>query len=229
MRFVWVLAGVFLCQPVLVIAQEGSDSERAQNLYRRATLAFEAEEWSEAAELYARAHALEPHPELLYNLALSQERSLQDEEALATYRAFIAATDEGAPKRDEARSRANTLETRLRTPAGVPAVSEPSVGASNAGPTVLVVAGAASTLAAAGTLVGRLVLRSSLEGACVDGGCEAPQHASVDRYHRLGVTSWVLLGVGVATTLVGVLLWSKGDARLEASTDGQRLVVRGTF
>lgn len=230
MRSVWLVVVLWVVLPSsLLIAQDvAGTSEQAQNLYHRATLAFEAEEWSEAAELYQRSYDLEPHPELLYNLALSQERGLRDAQALETYQAFIAATAEDSPKHREAQTRARTLQTRIdqaRRAQVHPGEDAPS----RALPLTSVVVGAASLAAAAGTLIWRLQVRSTLNDECTAGGCEGPQHGLVDRYDRLGVASWVLLGVGAAASLTGILLWSSDAGSQEVATDGQRLLVRGTF
>lgn len=232
--FIFCIADTAMAQDSPVEAAEAAlseSSERARALYVRATLAFEAEEWAEAAELYERSYEVEPHPELLYNLALSQERNLADEQALATYRAFIEATEPGAPMHDEAVSRANTLQTRLRggSDAGAGPINAPEEPTGNGLPIALVAVGGVALAAAVGTLVGRLVVRGDLNEACANEVCLPEAHGQVDRYNRLGAASWALLGVGAAASLAGILLWSSGDGTQEVTSDGFGLQWRGVF
>jgi hypothetical protein len=105
MRTLWtggLLALFGLLSTSLARSQPDQDHagqrQEAKETFDRATQLFEAGQPAQAAELYRRAHELEPHPAVLANIALSYDRAGDRVEAVRYYRRYLAAPVRSADK-----------------------------------------------------------------------------------------------------------------------------------
>ena len=98
------------------IQQAGLDELQRMGriLFNRAKERFAAADYAEAAQLFEQAYRLSQHPELLYNVALSCERSGQIERAIDTYQLYTITVPEGRLA-EESRSRVLSLQALLKT------------------------------------------------------------------------------------------------------------------
>ena len=124
-RIWWLL----LSLAVAVIAVPGmSSAENAESVgvKNRATQAFKAGRFDEAAKLFEEAFDLNPLGNLLYNIAFCYEKSGNKTAAIKFYKRFLDAVP-GAPQKTELLERisrlARTLDSRYRQ---VKVVTEPA-------------------------------------------------------------------------------------------------------
>ena len=106
------LAGLLALTLIFTAAPGAAQVEEAQRLAEQAGEAFQAFDFSEAAELYARAFDLDPHPVILYNQARCYEELHDLPHALAVLRRALVL---GATGRvlEAINAKATELETRL--------------------------------------------------------------------------------------------------------------------
>ena len=76
---------------------DGTVRKQAAQLFEQGMAAFQASEFETARHKYEESYAIAPHPYTLYNLALTYERLLEPELAIATFERFLAQL----PKPDE--------------------------------------------------------------------------------------------------------------------------------
>lgn len=67
-----------------------ANRKQAAQLFEQGLSAFQSGEFETARQRYAESYALAPHPYTLYNLALTYERLLEHETAIATFERFLA-------------------------------------------------------------------------------------------------------------------------------------------
>ncbi|MDQ3037156.1 MAG: tetratricopeptide repeat protein [Myxococcota bacterium] len=82
-------------------------------LFEQGLEAYRDGRFEEAAELFGRAHAIEPVPDLSYNLARALENAGRHEEAAAAYRRYLDERRD-APDRRGIEERIRGLEERAR-------------------------------------------------------------------------------------------------------------------
>ena len=109
------LAVSALC-PASAMAQQGSDSQQAGDssarfdaLVVQAQAAYEAREYDRAVELFEQAYALEPQPNILYNIAHIHERAGQIDKAITRYDEFLTAPEADVDLRRDALERRKLL------------------------------------------------------------------------------------------------------------------------
>jgi len=98
--------------PESAAAVSGEARAKAAQLFEQGLSAFQSGEFERARQQYEESYAVAPHPYTLYNLALTYERLLEHELALATFERFLAQL----PKGDEggAAQRPDRLQDSLR-------------------------------------------------------------------------------------------------------------------
>jgi tetratricopeptide (TPR) repeat protein len=125
-RFLVVLAVVFPAAPV------ASAEPGARELYEQGARAYREARYEEAIELMLRAHRLEPHAELNYDLGRAYEGAGDLERAIASFREYLRLAPH-AKDRAVVEARIQNLERRV-------AASQPrvSVTSNPAGATVAI-------------------------------------------------------------------------------------------
>ncbi len=208
--------GILLASPAS--AQDDGDvaREEAAAAFHAGEAAYRAGRFPEALTYFERAYELTREPDVLYNIATVQDRLRRDEDALASYRAYLEAVPD-TEGRANIEARIQVLEAAIaanRAPAPLPAEPavvepepspEPAPTASSepgAGPWVLVGIGAA--LAVGG---GVLVGVAAADQSTVEGARGVPWSEVEGAYERvpiLSTTGWIALGVGVAVVGAGI-------------------------
>ncbi|MBN8612461.1 MAG: tetratricopeptide repeat protein [Deltaproteobacteria bacterium] len=98
---------------------------RAVRLFEESEIAFAEHRYPTAVALLREAHALEPEPILLYNLARAYEELGDDVHALEALDGYLA-TDLDAPSRTEALARRDRIAARIALRPPPPPIEEPS-------------------------------------------------------------------------------------------------------
>lgn len=101
-----------IAPPAPAFAQKGDKKKLAKEYVDAGLAAQEAGDYDGAIELYQKAYALVPHPILHFNIGQAHRLAGRDEEARASYEAYLDADPEGA-KVKEARSFLKEIEARL--------------------------------------------------------------------------------------------------------------------
>lgn len=84
-------------------------ARKVEELASKATAAYRAKDYEQAIELFEKAYALEPVPNLLYNIARSYEKLERWDEAIAKYEQFIVAPEVDSEARQSAMKRVDRL------------------------------------------------------------------------------------------------------------------------
>lgn len=113
-----VLTGGVVAMPRSAEAQattaEADAEDRAGRvLFDAGAEAYAAGRYDEALRNFVRAYELSGRPELHYNIALAHDRLRHDDEALASYRRYLAEAPATGPHRGEVESRVAVLERSL--------------------------------------------------------------------------------------------------------------------
>lgn len=92
MRLALLLFGLTLL-PATALAASKQDSKKAAALVQEANRDYAAGRYAEAAAALEKAHALAPHPRILYNLARAYDQAGELEKSLETYQRYIASPE----------------------------------------------------------------------------------------------------------------------------------------
>lgn len=87
-----------------------ASDDAARILFEAGAAAYDAGRYEEALDDFQRAYELSQRPVLHYNVALALDRLRRDEDALGSYRRFLAEAPATAPHRGEVESRVVVLE-----------------------------------------------------------------------------------------------------------------------
>jgi tetratricopeptide (TPR) repeat protein len=101
-----------IAPPAPAFAQKGDKKKLAKEYVDAGLAAQEAGDYDGAIELYQKAYALVPHPILHFNIGQAHRLAGRDEEARASYEAYLDADPKGA-KVKEAKSFLKEIEARL--------------------------------------------------------------------------------------------------------------------
>lgn len=226
---VWLCAVLLASVASPVSAQEDRHT-RAVRLFEESETAFAEHRYEAAAALLREAHALEPEPVLLYNLARAYEELGDDDRALEAIDAYLA-TDLDARSRTEALERRGDIAGRiaLRPPPPTPDHTTPETGVAHddgeAIPIGLVVAGAVLAVTAAA-----LAIASEVEHArASDPNTSA--YGAIDALHARDALAIArdVLGAAGAVAAVGGGIWFVLVPRAAATEAGASLRLGGTF
>lgn len=213
-------------------AQTGESAEAPDSAESAARAEFEAGrdafdqgEYERALDYWRRSYDISHAPELLYNMGTALDRLRRNGEAIDIFSRYLEERAD-APNRAEVEARLEVLREAQAEPEPEP---PPTTGPrSIVGPLVLIVTGGAAAIAG-GVLIGiALADKSTVENA--------PPGARWDDYmgerDRVGTFSTVgaiLLGVGAAAAVTGIIWIAIGgdDAEVAALPGG--VSVRGRF
>jgi tetratricopeptide (TPR) repeat protein len=221
MRLVAAMAGFALVlAPSLSFAQakpaSASDQEAAKAHYLAGSAYYEQADYADAVREFNEAYRLSKRPDLLYNLAISYERLDQFDHAIDALQRYLVEKPE-AQDRALIQSRIENLEKRRDTPkppappvaaAPAPAPPPPPPRRPRHLPSLVVGGlGAAALLAAIGTGVSAQLLHDDLDSRCFNHTCAPSDQADIDRGKALTISTDVLIGVGAAAVVTGVVLF----------------------
>ena len=116
--------------------QELQEQAEVERLSAAGVEAYKAKEYNKAVGLFQQALAIQPVPNLLYNIARACELMGDDRKAVFYYTKFIRAQDVSDAARDKARGRLADLEARMLAASPAPEPTNWEEGASD-GPVVL--------------------------------------------------------------------------------------------
>jgi tetratricopeptide (TPR) repeat protein len=194
-----------------------NDQEAAKAHYLAGSAYYDQADYANAVREFNEAYRLSKRPDLLYNLAISYERQEQFDHAIAALERYLVEKPD-AQDRAIIQSRIENLEkrrytTRLTTPPQAAAPLAPVVTAAPPARTRHVVSltvgaiGVAALAAALGTGISAQLLHDDLDRRCPGRVCRPSDQPDIDRGHALAVSTDVLIAVGAAATVTGVVLF----------------------
>jgi hypothetical protein len=137
MRTLRAAAFALLCSGVMIVVavpadgRSRADEVRARELFRRAEVHFNLQEFEKALGLYAQAYKLKPLPGFLFNIGQCQRYLGKLEEALFSYRIYLQRVSH-PPNRVQVERLIEITEMELtkrrEQPATRPTVSQPGEG-----------------------------------------------------------------------------------------------------
>lgn len=221
--------------PALTVEQRAE----ARGAFEAGRAAFEAGEYESALDHFERAYAITPAPELLYNIGQSADRLRMDERALEAFQGYLDALPE-ADDRAAVEARIVALERTLAErrdtepgPEDAPAVSPAGHAGNDSMIAAWTTAGAGVAVAVAGlVLVAVADGRASEVESAPEGTPWRDVDAAYGQAHDFSVAGGVLLGVGAAVAVAGVVwgvvaLGGAGDTEIALSPG--RIQLTGSF
>lgn len=113
----FVICGAVAFGASFARAESPEDAAEARNAYAEGDQAFQEGRFADAIRLFTRGYELSGRPRFLLNIAHAQRLSGHSQEALETYRKFLA-TDPRPEDRDQAQAAVSEIEAALAaTPA----------------------------------------------------------------------------------------------------------------
>ncbi len=185
---------------------------------------YQAANYVGALHEFNKSFELSKRPELLWNIGMCHERLGRFESALDAFQQYLDQHGTTA-NREEAEAKIAELRRILRQRSDIAGTQQASMPvllplAAWADPATeaprswgdrhrvglsLSTIGAASLLAALGTGLGANHLAEELDARCPANQCAPSDRADIDRAHALAVSSDILLGVGIAAAVGGVI------------------------
>ncbi|MGF1510219.1 MAG: hypothetical protein ACFB9M_12035 [Myxococcota bacterium] len=234
------LLSVLLC----VMAAEGQPT--FDQVVEEGLQAYSEGRFEEAAGRFIAAYELSAEPELIFNAARSFEKALKPQEAIEYYERFIGLQGTTAELRNRALSSLRSLRAEVQArqapsassapPAASVQAAPPARRSVNRTPEILLLSVGGASLIAGGVFGG---LALSAENDFEEADMTDPDRIGFANDARdRALVADVLLGVGAASTVTGVLLLIfRGRGKSEAKEasgpsldfDGQRLVLSGRF
>lgn len=208
--------------PVAGAQTQGDDARR---LYQEGTWAFEVRDFQTALARFQQAYVLTRRPELLVNVGASFQQLGRRDDAIATYRQYLAAMPD-PPNRAEIEARIAQLQA---TPvAVVPPSTGPVVSAPAAPLWPWVAVGAGAALAVGGAV---MLAVPSDPGGDRSIATEGEYNRAVESRTMITTAGGVLVGVGAAVVAVGVvgLVLRPSTARTSVRVVGAPLAQGAVF
>lgn len=236
-----LLALLFACAPSFALAQTDDVDRRAQAHFHAATAYFEEGDYERASIEFRAAYAASPHPELLFNIYMSEERLAHLDLAIDALEQYLA-SDATIENRSALEARLGHLRERAAqgetttdatqvdaTPAEAIPVPTPSVASS--GPHPLAIAG--FTVAGVGLVAFAILGGITLsEDARLRGSCgHACSDADTSLIGATGVGADVSAGVALAGAILGVvgLVLPTGTSDTRVAVGPSGVSIRGSF
>ena len=173
--------------------------DEVRQLYQEGTRAFEVRDFQTALARFQQAYVLTRRPELLVNVGASFQQLGRRDDAIATYRQYLA-TMPDPPNRAEIEARIAQLQAM---PAAAPVVTPPGgVVAPSAPLWPWVALGAGAALAVGGAV---MLAVPGDPGADRSIATEGEYNRAVESRTMITTAGGVLVGVGAAVAAVGVV------------------------
>src|ERR1041384_5234546 len=102
-----------LALTLVACGADAADTKDAQAFFELASQAYHDGRYEDAVDLFMKAYAIDPQPELLYNVAQAYERLGDVRNALRSYRDYLR-QHPGDQDLTSVESRIQNLERRLR-------------------------------------------------------------------------------------------------------------------
>ncbi len=236
-----LLLGGTLASPVS--AEEASDPE-FDAIVAQAVEHYGAQRYEQAIELFERAYAMQPQPELIYNIGRIYERSVQREQAVEQYERFLGLPNTTADLRARAATSLEALRTELAVlqRANQPNSDDNNSGSNGSGEpnTAIPIAppieeGPSNTGAVIGWLLigtgaAALITGGLIGGIALGAEGDAEEAQSLDafdtnaaRANDLALGSDVLFAAGGAMAIAGIVILivraSRGEEDVEEETE----------
>lgn len=197
---------------VLAAIDADPDVEIARRHFEAGTAEYNAGRYAAAIVEFEAARKVKALPAFDFNIARCHDRLEHVREAIDAYERYAATAPSDVI---EVRARVAVLRQRLAppaTPTASPPASSVVVVSSSPAPRRVAtwIVGGAGAVLLAGSLVAGLVANdrySDLKNKCVDGRCGADMQGTIDSGRSAAVASDVLLGVGAAAVVAGVVLF----------------------
>lgn len=216
------LLALALCSAPGQVSAQGDQEDKAEvvkDLSSRGTAKYRAEEYEEAIELYKQAYALEPVPNLLYNIARCYEKQKKYPEAIEYYEQFVVAPSVESEARQKALTRTENLREAIRAGDTINTKQDPEVvekpvenpGTKKKGRGLAFVAlGVGVGALGAGGAFGYLARTD--EAAFNEATTPDERREARDRGMRRAYTADALFGAGALVTVGGVILLVRRSA-----------------
>lgn len=188
-----VLSAVLSATPAL--AQDSQTVAEARSVFTAGQVAFDAGRYADALVYFRRSYSLSRRPELLFNIALCQDRLRNDDAATTAYTRYLAEMPSASNRAEVERRLAAMQLARERRAAEAAAAVDVS-------PERVASAGVAVTDSGDGAVLSDVV---------------APAEATAV-YETWWF--WAVVGVVVAGTAVGIGVAASGDAPLRTGDVG---------
>lgn len=189
-----------------------SEEQEARTVFEAGQLAYDDARYDDALESFRRAHALSGRAQLLYNIGLCLDYLSRRREAIEAFESYLAAEPDAPNRRNvEARiRRARELlarEEEERASSGSGGGASSGSGVDEVVPLVVLGVGAAVAIAG-GVLLG---VGSADVGSIQSTPSGTRQWTDVEsdlsRAQALQIAGGIGLGVGIAATVAGLVLW----------------------
>lgn len=242
-RALLAIALLSVLGPAVASAQEPAPErvEEARGHFARGTSLYERENFALALEEFETAYEImEGHPNrgmMLYNIARCMDRLERYAEAIETYARFLVEAPDTSPDRDAARDRMEELRRRRargelvegqpeEEPASTEVATAPPPPETRSEGSVANWIIAAGLVAAAVPLIAIPMWTISTEGECV-----AIDMAGCLERVQFGAQDGVLLGVGAAALVAGVVIAIAQPIQVQVQVSPDRAFLRlhGSF
>jgi tetratricopeptide (TPR) repeat protein len=200
-----------ICWSAAALAQS-NDQDAARAHFMAGSAYYEQANYTDAVKEFNEAYRLSRRADLLYNIALAYERLEKWDQAISALHQYLRDKPE-AQDRAIIQTRIENLDKRRAAAAAVvapPPAPPPAPPKKPRHVASLVVGGigAAALLASIGTGVAALELQSQLDSVCPARRCpSSAQQGKIDEGGALALSTDILIGVGAAAVLVGVILF----------------------
>jgi tetratricopeptide (TPR) repeat protein len=204
------------------------DEEAAKAHFLAGSAYYEQANYIDAVREFNEAFRLSQRPDLLYNIALAYERLEKWDNAIYALKRYLRDKPD-AQDRKTIQTRIDNMEKKKAAALAVAAPPPPALPPPAPAPKPRHVAslvvgsvGLGALVAAIGTGVSALQIKDDLEMVCRRQLCPTSQQAQSEKGYALAVSTDVLIGVGAAAVLVGVVLFVVESRRpqLRSRLDG---------
>lgn len=227
----FLVGGVARAQEPAPIADASHDAE-ARGLFDAGAAAYRDGRYADALDYFTRSYDLSSRPELLYNMAVSEEYLGHGADALAHFRLYLERVPDAA-NRAEVEGRIASLSRPAQpAPGPTPPPAAPAPGPDPVG-LGLSIGGGVVVALGAGLLVATVLDQQAVDGAAPGTAWSSVSDAA-ERVPVLSAVGWIALGVGAAAATAGIVVLATnggagGAPEVRASVGLGGLRVEGRF